>query len=197
MRLDFPQQIKYKNGLLSTCTMHIYIQFNRMIIETTSLPMKAHSIYPVAVEDLDLHYTPSLSLYWLLPMQLVVEYSCQLGFYQMVHYKLMIWWTETAIQCWEQEVEIQILMRVHYCYTTRNNSEVTLRHAVVVMPDSTQTHQPYIHKYCDFHYWWTAVEWYLKDQLKANRALNKLATHVLYYVKSWMTVDEPRTAWVY
>ena len=33
--------------------------------------------------------------------------------------------------------EIQILMKVHSCYTTRDNAEVTLRHAVVVVPVST------------------------------------------------------------
>ena len=85
-------------------------------------------------------------------------------------------------------------MKVHLCYTTRNNSEVTLRHAAVVVPVSTETHQPCIHKYCDFHYWWTAVEWYLKDQVKSNQVLNNLATRAFYYVKIWMTVDEPRTS---
>ena len=29
---------------------------------------ETHSIYHVMVEDLDLHYKPSLYLYWLLPM---------------------------------------------------------------------------------------------------------------------------------
>ena len=52
------------------------------MIETTSLPLQIHSIYHVVVEDLDLHYKSSLSLYWLLPMYLVVEYPWQLGFYE-------------------------------------------------------------------------------------------------------------------
>ena len=37
------------------------------------------------------------------------------------------------IQCWEQEVEIQILMKVNSCYTTGDNSEVKLWHAVVAV----------------------------------------------------------------
>ena len=36
---------------------------------------QTHLIYPVMVEYLYLHYQPSLSLYWLLPMYLVVDYS--------------------------------------------------------------------------------------------------------------------------
>ena len=107
------------------------------MIETTSLPLQTHSIYHVVVEDLDLHYNPSLSLYWLLLMYLVVEYSHQLGFYQMIHYEVMIWWIETMIQCWEYEVEIQTLMKGHSCYTTRDNSEVTLQNVVFVVPVST------------------------------------------------------------
>ena len=91
-------------------------------------------------------------------------------------------------------MEIQTLMKVHSCYITRDNAEVTLRHVVVVVPVSTLTHQPCIHKYCDFHHWWTMVVWYLTDQVKSDRVLKKLATHALCYVKSWMTVDEPRTA---
>ena len=85
-------------------------------------------------------------------------------------------------------------MKVNLCYTTRDNSEVTLRHVAVVVPVSTQTHQPCMHKYSDFHYWWTAVAWYLTDQAKYDWLLKKLATHALCYVKSWMTVDEPMTA---
>ena len=69
----------------------------------------------------------------------------------------MTCWIETMIQCWEQEVEKQTLVKGHLCYTTRDNAEVTLRHAVVVVTVSTQTHQPCIHKYFDFHSWWTAV----------------------------------------
>ena len=29
------------------------------------------------------------------------DYSHQLGFYQMIHYQVMIWWIEKMIQCWE------------------------------------------------------------------------------------------------
>ena len=49
----------------------------------------------------------------------------------------MIWWIETMIQCWEQEVEIQTLMKGHPCYTTRDDAEVTLQHIVVVVLVST------------------------------------------------------------
>ena len=59
------------------------------MIETTSLTIQTHSIYHVVVEDLDLHYKPSLSMYWLLPMQFVVGYSRQFGFYHMIHYQVM------------------------------------------------------------------------------------------------------------
>ena len=90
-------------------------------------------------------------------------------------------------------MEIQTLMNGCLCYTARDNTELTLRHAFVVVPLSTYTHQPCIHKYCDFHYWWTEVAWYLKDQVNSNRVLKKLASHDLCYVKSWMTVDKPRT----
>ena len=31
---------------------------------------------------------------------------------------------------------------------------------------------------------------YLTDQVKYNWVLKKLATHVLCYMKSWMTIDE-------
>ena len=79
----------------------------------------------------------------------------------------------------DEEVEIQTLMKGHSCYTTCDNSEVTLRHVVVVVTVSTYTHQPRIHKYCDFHYWWTAMVWYLTDQEKSGRVLKKLATHAL------------------
>ena len=41
------------------------------------------------------------------------------------------------IQCWKYEVEIQTLVEGHSCYTTRDYDEVTLRHAVVVVPVST------------------------------------------------------------
>ena len=70
-------------------------------------------------------------------MLLVVEYSHQLGFYQMIHYQVIIWWIEKMIQCWEYEVEIQTLMKGHLCYTTRDNAQVTLRHVVVIVPVST------------------------------------------------------------
>ena len=79
----------------------------------------------------------------------------------------------------------------HSCYTTREYSEITLNNSVVIFLVSNYTHQPCIHKYCDFHYWWTAVAWYLTDQVKSDRLLKKLATHALCYVKSWITVDEP------
>ena len=85
-------------------------------------------------------------------------------------------------------------MKGQSCYTTSDISEEKLWHAVVVVPVPTKTHQPCIHKYCDFHHWWTMVVWYLTDQVKSDRVLKKLATRVLCYVKSWMTVDEPRTA---
>ena len=85
-------------------------------------------------------------------------------------------------------------MKGRLCYTTRDNSEVKLQHAVVVVPVSTQTHQPCMHKYCNFRSWWTDVAWYLTDKVKSERVLKKLATHALYYVKIWMSVDEPRTA---
>ena len=85
-------------------------------------------------------------------------------------------------------MEIQTFTKGHSCYTTRDNAEVTLKNVVVVVPVSTWTHQPCIHKYCDFHSWWTAVVWYLKDQVKSDRVLMKLATHALCYVESWMTV---------
>ena len=34
---------------------------------------------------------------------------------------------------------------------------------------------------------------YLTDQVKSDRVLKKLATHVLCFVKIWMNVDEQRT----
>ena len=37
-----------------------------MMNETTSLPLQTNSIYIVVVEDLDRHYQPSLSMYWIL-----------------------------------------------------------------------------------------------------------------------------------
>ena len=33
----------------------------------------------------------------------------------------------------------------------------------------------------------------LTDRVKYNQVLKKLATHVLCYAKTWMTVDKPRT----
>ena len=89
---------------------------------------------------------------------------------------------------------MQTLMKVRLCYTTRDNAEVTLRNDVVVVPVLTYTYQPFIHKYCDFRYWWAAVAWYLKDQVKSDRLFKKLATHALCYVKIWMTLDKPRTS---
>ena len=116
--------------------MHIYIFLNHIMNGTTSLPLKTNSIYPVAVEDLSLHYQPSLSLYLILLMNFFVEYSRQICFYQMINYVVMIWWIETMIQCWEYEVEIQKLMKGHLCYTTRDNDEVKVHHAIVIMPVS-------------------------------------------------------------
>ena len=89
-------------------------------------------------------------------------------------------------------MEIKKLMKGHSCYTACDNAEVTLRHTVVVFPVSTYTHQPCIHKYFNFHYWWTAVVWYLKDQVKSYQVLKKLVNHALCYVNSWMTVEKPR-----
>ena len=94
-------------------------------------------------------------------------------------------------------MEIQTLMKGHLCYITRDNAEVTLHNVVVVVPVSTYTHQPCIHKYCDFHYWWTAVAWHLTDQVKSDLVLKKLATNELCYVKIWITIDKNRTAEVY
>ena len=91
-------------------------------------------------------------------------------------------------------MEIKTLMNGRSCYTTCDNAEVTLRHAVVVVPVSTYTHQPFIHKYCNFHYCCTAVAWYLIDQVKSDQVLKKLVTHVLCSVKSWVTVYEQRKA---
>ena len=85
-------------------------------------------------------------------------------------------------------------MKGHSCYTTSDNAQVTLRHVVVVVPVSNYTHQPCIHKYRDFHYWWTAVAWYLTDQAKSDKALKNLETTALCYVKICMTVDKQRTA---
>ena len=91
-------------------------------------------------------------------------------------------------------MEIQTLMKGCSCYTTRDNSEVTLRHAVVVVMVSTYTHQQCIRKYCDFHSWWKAVAWCLTDQMKYHQVLKNLGTLALCSVKSWMTVSKPRTA---
>ena len=80
-------------------------------------------------------------------------------------------------------------MRGRLCYTTHDNAEVKLRNAVFVVPVSTYTHPPYMHKYCDLHYWWTAVAWYLTDQLNSDQVLKNLATLALCYVKILVTVD--------
>ena len=66
--------------------------------ETASLPLQTHLIYPVVVEDIDLRYQPSLSLYRLLPMYFFAEYPRQISFYQMIRYQVMIWSIETMIQ---------------------------------------------------------------------------------------------------
>ena len=189
MRLDIHQQIKYKNGLFFPWAVHIHIQLNQMMNETPILPLQTHSIYPVVVEDIALHFHPSLSMYRLLTMQFVVEFSHQICFYQMIHYPVMILLIETIIQCWEQEVEIQTLMKGRPCYTNFDNSEVTLWSSVVVVPVSTQTHLPFIHRYCDFHYWWTVVAWYLTDQVKSDQVLKMLVTLALCSVKTWMTIE--------
>ena len=91
-------------------------------------------------------------------------------------------------------MEIKILMKGHSCYISRDNTEVTLRHAVVVVPVSTYTHQPSIHKYCKFHSWCTAVVLYLIDQVKSNQLLKKLETMALCSVKIWINIDKPSTA---
>ena len=91
-------------------------------------------------------------------------------------------------------MEIQELMKGHLCYTTSDNAEATLQYADVVVPVYTYTHQSCIHKYCDFHSWWTAVTWYLTNQVKSSWVLKNFATHALCYVMSWMTVDELRIA---
>ena len=85
-------------------------------------------------------------------------------------------------------MEIQTLMKGYSFYTTRDNGELTVMHAVVVVLVSTYTYQPFIQKYCDFQSWWTEVAWYLTDQVKYDQLLKKLATLVICYVKSWMTV---------
>ena len=87
-------------------------------------------------------------------------------------------------------------MKGHSCYTTIDNAEVTLQYDVVLVTVSTQTHQPCIHKYCDFHSWWTAVAQYFTDQVKSDQVLKKLATLALCSMKIWITVDEPRTTGV-
>ena len=84
-------------------------------------------------------------------------------------------------------------MKGHLCYTTRYNSGVTLRYDVVVFLVLTWTHEPCINKYCDFHYWWMAVAWYLTYQVKSNGVLKNIATHALCYVKICMTVEKECT----
>ena len=85
-------------------------------------------------------------------------------------------------------------MKGYLLYTTCDNDELTLRHAIVILPVSTYTHQPFIHKYCNFHYWWTAVAWYLMYKVKSDKVLKNLAARALCYVKIWMTVEKPMTA---
>ena len=91
-------------------------------------------------------------------------------------------------------MEIKTLMKGNSCYTTSDNAEVTLQHAVVVVPVSSYINQPCIHKYCDLHDWWTELAWYLTDQVNSYQVLKKLATLELCYLKSWMIVDNMRTA---
>ena len=83
-------------------------------------------------------------------------------------------------------------MKGRSCYITCDKSELTLRHDFVVVPVSNYTHQPCIHKYCNFHSWWTAVACYLTDQVKSDQILKKLATMALCSMKIWITVDKPR-----
>ena len=68
---------------------------------------------------------------------LLYEYSNQIYFYRMIHYPVMIWLIEKMIQYWEYEVDIQTSMKGCSCYTTSDNSEVTLQHDVVVVIVST------------------------------------------------------------
>ena len=85
-------------------------------------------------------------------------------------------------------------MKGRQLYTTRDNDEVTLCHAVLIVQVSTQTHKLCTHKYCDFRSWWTAVAQYLTDQLKYDQVLKNLMTLALCSVEIWMTVDEQKTA---
>ena len=79
-------------------------------------------------------------------------------------------------------MEIQTFMKGRSCYTNRDNTEVKLWHDAVVVPVSTWIHSPYIHKYCDFHSWWTAVELYLIDQLKSDQVSKNLVTQSLTHL---------------
>ena len=105
--------------------------------EATSILLLTHSIYPVVLEDLYLHLKPSLSMDRLLLMYFVVEYSRQLGLFQMIHYPVMIRWIDAIIQCWQYEVEIQTLIKNNSVYTTRDNAEVELHDAVSFVLVST------------------------------------------------------------
>ena len=89
-------------------------------------------------------------------------------------------------------MEIQTLMKGYSCYTAFDNAKLTLRQDAVVVPMSTYTHQLCIHKYCDLHYWWTVVAWYLTDQVKYDQVLEELADLALCSVKSWINVNEPK-----
>ena len=84
-------------------------------------------------------------------------------------------------------------MKDHFCYTTRDNAEVTLCNDVVIVPLSTQTHSLCITKYFDFRSWWMGVSWYLTYQLNSDQVLKKLVILAFFSVNSWMTVDKPRT----
>ena len=55
----------------------------------------------------------------------------------MIYDQFMIWLIETMTQCLEYDVEIKTLIKGHLCYTTHDNTELTLRHAVFVVPMST------------------------------------------------------------
>ena len=63
----FPADKIEKRIYLALYHVRLYLA-NQMMIETKIPKMKTHSIYPVAVEDLDIHYKPSMPLFWLILM---------------------------------------------------------------------------------------------------------------------------------
>ena len=89
-------------------------------------------------------------------------------------------------------------MKVHSCYTTRDYAEVKFRRDVVVVLVSTETHQPCIHKYCDFHSCWTVVAWYLTDQVNSDRVLKKLATiRCVMWQAGWLLTNQGQLRCIY